>query len=100
MSEVPEVVNIAQTEIKKKRGRPINPVRHSEDGKVYNGPLDPEYFKKYWARMPRKQCEKCLRIVLSGKMERHYKSTACTTSQKWLEENNKTTSENTTQVEN
>ena len=32
--------------MKKSRGRPINPARHI-DGKNYNGPSDPEYYKNY-----------------------------------------------------
>jgi len=84
MTKIENTIPEIPTPVKAKRGRPINPERHI-DGKYKSGPLDPEYFKKYWQKMEKVQCDQCCRIVLTGKLTQHKKSAVCLRNKAWLD---------------
>ena len=74
--------------IKKSRGRPINPVRHLPNGKVNNNPLDPEYYKKYYHKRwcTPYTCGICGRnLANEQKIKQHENSAICQKAKKKLE---------------
>lgn len=73
----------------KKRGRPVGTVYKPErwiDGKYNKAPLDPEYFKKYWANQPRVKCELCDRIVVGAKLSKHMNNQVCRSIQTYFQQ--------------
>ena len=64
----------------KKLGRALTAWRYREDGTYNNGPIDPEYAKKYWRTHYRKPytCPICdAELNVCGAIKRHEQSLHC-----------------------
>ena len=66
----------------RKVGQISNPERHPDDGKYKKGPLDPEYFKKYYREVIAHSgpcvCDVCgSTLATSQGLNKHYKTQYC-----------------------
>ena len=88
-----------QTE-KKKRGRPIAPWRHKEDGSCNKLPLDPKYQLKYWYEKYRTPytCDICGNTLqsCSSAVHKHKRGIHCQLAKLKKELEAKTATEQTT----